>query len=351
MNKKDVMDKLMCYEEHEIFYRNYYLNKQKDSFPLFLSNLNPEKLYSDRLIVPEINGSWNPTKISENMIDSEDVKKEIVLLKHYRYTPVFDHIHSFFELTYCISGSCTQIIEVENVQLKEGQFCLIPPGTSHNICVFDDSIIINIIIWKKNFEDIFYNLLRQTNIVSNFLNGALYLDSLNNYMVVDTKNDSNIKDLVLEMYGQFLEQKKYYNIVNNAQILYLFSIIIQSYEDNISFSNKAIQNNPIIIHMISYIERNFKTISLIDLAKHFNYSPKHCSRMIKKYTNLSFTDLVLNIKFTKIKNSMKSSDKPIYRIAEENGFNNIEHFNRLFKKRFNLTPNEYKMLEFTDIKQ
>lgn len=351
MDKQDVLDKLMYYEEHEIFYKNYYLNKQKKSFPLFLSSLNPDKLYSDKLIVPEINGSWNPIEISESILDSEDVRKEIVLLKHYRYTPIFDHIHSFFELTYCISGSCTQTIEGEKIQMNAGQFCLIPPKTRHNICVFDDSIIINIIIWKKNFEDIFYNLLRQTNIVSNFLNGALYLDDFNNYMLIDTQNDNRIKDLVLEMYGQFLEQKNFYNIVNNAQILYLFSIIIQNYENNISFSNKAIENNLIMIYMISYIEHNFKNISLIDLAKHFNFSPKHCSRMIKKSTNLSFTDLVLNIKFTKIKNLIRTSHKHIYRIAEENGFNNIEHFNRLFKKRFKLTPSEYKMIEITDIKQ
>lgn len=345
MNKKDVLNKLMSYEEHEVFYRNYYLNKQKTTFLSFLSSLNPEKLYEQKLIVPEIKGSWNPKNFSES--ETEDffpnlVKKEIVILKHNRYTPVFDHSHSFFEFTYCISGSCTQIIEGEKIMLKEGQFCLIPPKTKHNISVFDDSIIINIIIWKKSFEDIFYNLLRQTNIISNFFNGALYLDNLNHYMLIDTRNDTNIKDLVLEMCGQFLEQKNFYDIVNNAQMVYLFSIIVQNYEDNITFSNKALENNPIIIHMISYIEHNFKTIVLQDLAKHFNYSPSHCSRMIKKYTKLSFTDLVLNIKFTKIKNLLKNSNKPIYKIAEENGFNNIEHFNRLFKKRFKITPNEYR---------
>ena len=94
--------------------------------------------------------------------------------------------------------------------------------------------------------------------------------------------------------------------------------------------------------MIAYIEHHFKDITLKQLAEHFNFSSNYCSRMIKELTSESFTEIVLSIKFTKAKNLLESTTYPISQIATQCGFNNIEHFNRLFKKKFSKTPGQYR---------
>lgn len=343
MNHKEVLDLLGRYEEHELFYKNYY-EKKKDpqQFNSFLKTLKAQELYEKRLIVPEIIGSWMPSILNENIMNLEDTSKDIAILKHFRYTPMFNHEHSFYELIYCLSGKCEEEIDGYNFTLKEGQFCLIPPHTSHSIGVFDDSLVINIIIWRRTFEDIFYNLLRNSNIISDFFNESLYIYEQNSYMLIDTLKDDDIKNLILDMYAQSLQQKAFYNLVNTAQIIYMFSLILQNYEQHISFPYKPFDGNKQIVKMISYIEHHFKEITLEELASEFNFSVSHCSRLIKKYTNDSFTEIVLAIKFTKSKNLLENSNYTITHISEECGFNNVEHFSRLFKKRFGETPGHYR---------
>ena len=343
MNREEIMQKLKTYEEHEIFYREYYLAKQNlNSKKSFLSQFDPNELYQKRLIVPDIKGSWRPTFMNEEIMDQRDLIKELTVLKHFRYTPTFKHEHSFYELVYCVSGSCQEEINDFKFTLTEGQFCLIPPRTTHSIGVFDDSIVLNIIIWRRTFEDIFYNLLRKSNIISDFFNQSLYLYEQNSYMLIDTLKDNEIKNIILDMYGQTLEQKPFYELVRNAQIIHVFSLILQNYEHSISFPYKPFQGNHIIIQMIAYIEHHFKDITLQQLAEHFNFSSNYCSRMIKELTSESFTEIVLSIKFTKAKNLLESTTYPISQIATQCGFNNIEHFNRLFKKKFSKTPGQYR---------
>lgn len=343
MNHEQIIQKLQNYEEHELFYKEYFHAKQDpETLKNFLKNLHATELYERRLIVPEIQGSWYPTIMNEQVMNHEDIKKEIAILKHFRYTPVFLHEHSFYELIYCLSGTCQEEIDGHSFTLKEGQFCLIPPRTTHSIGVFDDSIILNIIIWRHTFEDIFYDLLRNSNIISDFFNQSLYLYEQNSYMLIDTLGDKDIKNIVLDMYGQSLQQKSFYNLVNNAQILYIFSLILQNYDQHITFPYKPFGGNKVIIQMISYIEHHFKEISLEQLALAFNFSTSYCSRIIKKYTNESFTEILLSIKFTKAKNLLETSNHTISQIAEQCGFNNIEHFNRFFKKKFGQTPGQYR---------
>lgn len=345
MDREQILAKLRYYEEDERFYQSYYYaRKDPEELKQFIKSFDPDELFRRKLIVREVEGSWNPVYMSEDMMNQEELNKEIATLKHNRYTPLFDHQHIFFEMVYVLEGSCSETIEGHNFQLTQGQFCIIPPHTTHSIGVFDDSIIINIIIWRKTFEDIFYNLLRHSNIIADFFNKSLYLYEQNGYMLVDTKHDETIRNLVLDMVGQNLEQKPFHDIVKNSQIMYILSLVLQNYEKDIQFPEKLFDGNDIMIKMISYIEHHYKDVTLETLAEAFNFSSSYCSRMIKKYTGKAFTEIVLNIKFTKAKSMLEMDDRSIAEIAESTGFNNIEHFNRLFKKRFDMTPGVYRKI-------
>ncbi len=66
--------------------------------------------------------------------------------------------------------------------------------------------------------------------------------------------------------------------------------------------------------------------------------------MIKKQTGKSFTDLLLDLKFEKATYWLETRTDSIQQIAYDSGFESIEHFNRLFKKRFLITPGQYRKL-------
>ncbi|HJC83674.1 MAG TPA: helix-turn-helix domain-containing protein [Candidatus Anaerostipes avicola] len=73
-----------------------------------------------------------------------------------------------------------------------------------------------------------------------------------------------------------------------------------------------------------------------------NYSAPCCSRFIKEYTRHLFTKILLDIKFRKSLSLLESTNISIADISGMVGFENMEHFNRLFKKRCHMTPGTYR---------
>lgn len=341
---KDILKSFLYdYNEDEILYKQYYdyLKKGK-TYRDLINDMNGDYSYYIKRITPESEGGFLPNVISDaNFFRGED-SNNIVITKHNRFTPVFEHEHQLFEMIYVLKGSCLQHISHSDITLKAGQFCLVAPNSVHSISVFDDSIVLNILIRQSTFEDIFYNVLRRTNAISTFFNNSLYTNNKNTYLTIDTNKDAEIKEYVLNMLCEYLEKKKYYEDVLDGSILMLFSKLLQRYENNIVLSDAISSSSSDFPTMLAYISDNYDSITLSKLASHFNFSEGYCSRLIKKNTGKSFTQLLQNIRFKMATFFLLNTNKTIAEISEDIGYTNVEHFNRLFKKNFNITPGKYR---------
>ena len=70
-------------------------------------------------------------------------------------------------------------------------------------------------------------------------------------------------------------------------------------------------------------------------------SPFYLSKIIKKQTGKSFTDIVIAKRIARAKELLKS-DKSIKEVTFEAGFNSQNYFAKIFKKSVGITPTEYK---------
>ena len=66
----------------------------------------------------------------------------------------------------------------------------------------DDSIILNILIRRSTFMDIFYNTVRDKTQISSFFVGNLYFREKIRYLLFHTKNDTVIRNYILDMYRE-----------------------------------------------------------------------------------------------------------------------------------------------------
>ncbi|MCR5737293.1 MAG: AraC family transcriptional regulator [Eubacterium sp.] len=341
--KDKLQSYLYDYNEDEILYKKYYeyLKKGK-TYRDLIHDMGGDYNYYIKHITPDIDGGFLPTIISDADFFKGEDSNNIAITKHNRYTPPFNHKHQLFEMIYVLSGSCIQHINHTDITLKSGQFCLVAPNSTHSISVFDDSLILNILIRQSTFEDIFYNLLRRTNAISAFFNNSLYTNNKNAYLLIDTANDTEIKNHVIAMLQEYLEKKKYYEDVLDGSILMLFSKLLQLYEQNMSLSETVTNNSESFSPILSYISEHYDNLTLSELAEHFHFSQAYCSRLIKKNTGRSFTELLRNIRFKMATFFLSNTNKPIAEISEDIGYANVEHFNRLFKKSYHITPSEYR---------
>lgn len=97
-----------------------------------------------------------------------------------------------------------------------------------------------------------------------------------------------------------------------------------------------------LIEVINYIHANYSTVTLEDLSKHFFLSKPYLSKYIKEKAGVTYGEIIRNIRLKKAKALLKGGNMTVENISLAVGYQNVEHFNRLFKKSFNMTPVQYR---------
>ena len=101
----------------------------------------------------------------------------------------------------------------------------------------------------------------------------------------------------------------------------------------------------LLIKSLKYIEENYKTGTLSELAKELNQSNYSMSKYIKEATQLTFKELLQEKRLSKAKDLLASTKFPITMVIEEVGYNNASYFYRLFKNKYGQTPKQFRETE------
>lgn len=97
-----------------------------------------------------------------------------------------------------------------------------------------------------------------------------------------------------------------------------------------------------LIEIMNYIQANYLDVSLDDLSEKFYLSKPYLSKYIKEKSGMTFGDIVKKVRMKKARALLKSSSMTVENIALTVGYQNVEHFNRLFKKAYDMTPVQFR---------
>ncbi len=345
-NKEMILNYILSYTEDEKIYKTYYeLRNNPTAQDDYVKSLDKNFLIKNNVLIPGIPGVIFPEILRESDFDftlSDSEEKYVLLSKHYRYTPAIEHSHDYFEIIYMLRGTCKQTLGGENLPLRSGDLCFIPPFTKHTLEIFDDSVAINITIRKSKFQEIFLNNMRNDSLLTHFFLSALYSKNPMKRIVFSTGNDVQIEDTILSMYLEFISNDDYSSQVVENMIPILFINIQRKYSRTASVLKDSNTSNLTAIKLIEYINRNDSSTTLNKLADHFHYSIAHCSRLIKQETGMTFTAFLRHIRMLKARTLLLETNNSIAYIGEQLGFVNTETFIRTFQKEYNVSPTKYR---------
>lgn len=92
-----------------------------------------------------------------------------------------------------------------------------------------------------------------------------------------------------------------------------------------------------------YIENNLEYGSSVEeVAAHVSLSASHFSRLFKSVTGASYTDYLTDVRLQHTQILLATSSLSINEIASKIGVNNGNYLCTIFKKRFGITPSEYR---------
>ena len=109
-----------------------------------------------------------------------------------------------------------------------------------------------------------------------------------------------------------------------------------------AISDKTDKDDERLIAMKNYIQSNYQTVTLEDMMERFNLTGPYISKYFKDKSGVTFVDYVSQIRMKKAKNLLKNSNMTVESIAESVGYPSVEHFSRQFKKKYGISPVEYR---------
>lgn len=100
-----------------------------------------------------------------------------------------------------------------------------------------------------------------------------------------------------------------------------------------------------VIEVVRHLEANFaEAHRLEDLAARANLSRFHFLRVFGEITGTSPNRFLIGVRLRASAERLQSGSAPVTEIALDAGFNDISHFNHLFRRAFAMSPGQWRRL-------
>lgn len=355
MDLCDVPAWLDRYTDFECIYKKRYeLRHQPAALAAYLRGMTMDYLRENEILLPE--------KITPRFrLENGDIYQNEPLTffrhalmrckieKHLRYLAKFWHNHALFEILYVYRGSCQNDFAGQHLTLHEHDICFIAPRINHRVGIFDDSLLINIQMSPRLFADVFAPYLRGHQEISQFFARALQYDSYHPYLLfTDFKSHrEELQDCIEHAILEQVNGDVYWEDALCA-CQALFFTTLQRAEKRVRLAAMTKENEKKFGAIAETIQREFRHLTLQDLAQRFHYSVPYLSRLIKKNTGTTFVQAVQALRLQYAAEQLECTNLSVGDIADDCGYEGSEHFIRIFRKHFGTTPLQYRKQHETE---
>ncbi len=310
-----------------------------------------DRLYAltseEKIIIAGDSGITKEIYSSEDefVIDSAKLLEQgklIAMRPHTRFAHFPIHRHNYIEMLIMLNGSLTtKIIDGDTIELKEGDILLLNRHARHEIlpCGKDD-LAVNIIILPEFFSrnSVAYdreNILRDF-IIASLSDKKRYSD----FLLYHAKGLLTVENLVENLLWTFMQKRNNMNlIIQSSMDLLLMNLAAFSSETLKDMRNKA-QN--ITISALEYIDMNYVSGTLDELAAIIGYNTAYLSRLLKNNTGKNFKQLLQQRKLQQAAYYLENTILTTERIIEKIGYGNSAYFYKIFTEKYGCSPKEYR---------
>jgi AraC-like DNA-binding protein len=250
------------------------------------------------------------------------------------------HWHQEFEINYVFSGKITLNIDGEDYRLDPGQAAFVNGRSLHSLVLPKTT--------KGKFCSIVFSEQFLFPSVSDPVYEKYIIPLHEGHKVFPTLISGNtdwekmILNSIVGCITAYKEKKPGYEL--KAKIAFL-SLMHQYIERDALISVDSKHNSKIdaVRKALLKIHQNYsEDIEIRFLAKEANCSPEHFCRSFKSIVGKSPKEYLTDYRLTRAVRMLQLDEQSITRIASDCGFNDLNYFSRLFKKKNKMTPREYR---------
>ena len=265
--------------------------------------------------------------------------KSLYSLKRYEGNsfPLPFHRHHRYELTYIVKGSGTRLIGDSIREYSSGDIVLIAPYLSHQWqthWVEQSPVSAISLFFEPDFPTPDFQLLAEFKPIATLLEAAQQgielQDTLRNRIakrLVKLPTESGLLQMIgiLSMLEEIARSKEYYVLLDGA-----FTVTK-------NFDGERIAK------LVEYVRAHItEKIYIRDLADLACMHPGSVTRFFKQSTGFALKEYINLMRIGRACQMLTETNKPVYDVSQACGFDNLSHFNRLFKRVKHHTPQEYR---------
>ena len=280
----------------------------------------------------------------KKMIRQEKDGSRYFIRKQSRFAPVPAHITDVVELNYVYHGESNQYINDKQVHLTEGDLILIDTEVAHQVDSADyNDIIISINIEQSFFKDHFLSHFQGQSALTKFLAQAIsQSQSHNQYLLFSSQNSQNLKLL----FQQLLHEVYYPQILDIDYKNHLLQLIllelIRSFSVEANGTSSDSHKQQLTLEILAHINSYYSELNLESCARFFGYNASYFSTLVKESTGQTFMQLLQNKRLEASLPLLLHTRESIRDISQEVGFSNLNHYYKLFKISYGMTPAQYR---------
>lgn len=176
------------------------------------------------------------------------------------------------------------------------------------------------------------------------LHSSVSEQSLKKYIIFQSAQIPHIQQILNQIITEYFLEEEFSSRIITLYLPILFTELVRKCDTYLAddLTNSQSSTTSTMLEVIKLIESNYRTITLTSAADTLGYNKNYLSNFIKKNTNFTFTELVNKQKMLAANLLIETTSTPIELIIEKVGFSNKTYFYSLYKKTFNLLPNEVR---------
>jgi AraC-like DNA-binding protein len=253
------------------------------------------------------------------------------------------HQHPEFEITIVISGNGRRVTDDFIEPFQEGEIVIVPPNIPHG-WVYEKSLCNDGM--KENacwqFSNDYFDKLSQFSPEFNIM--IDFYRSLNQCIKVTNETANSIHKLLLD----FPNQTEAVGSMTLLQTLYLVSHSgdYRFIGENEFCGIKIHKNQKRLQAIHKYIVENYHNkITLNEIASVASMNKTSFCLFFKKARNQSFASYLIDFRLQVACTMLSRTDKKISDISYAIGFGDTPYFNRAFKKKYGISPSQFRLFK------
>lgn len=262
------------------------------------------------------------------------------------FTKVPLHWHDEMELVYIKKGKGLVSVDFTAYEVKGGDIVVVCPGQLHTIeqlyqeTMEYENIIFHMDLLKSRQPDVCWDQY-----LSPILHQKTNLPVLLDERLSCYSRVSSCLDQIDEIRKIFPTG---YELLIKGKLFEFFYLLCSnrpcpetsSGEKNRSRQKKSLEKTR---QILKYVEQHYsQQLSIKEMAEACGFSQSHFMKFFKATMGMPFTAYLNDYRLTMASRLLLASEDSILTVAADTGFENLSYFNRVFKKKFNMTPSGFR---------